>query len=290
MPFSLGIITDEISQDLNQALGFIVSNSLSFCELREIEGKNIMGLSPAELDHANKAIHKFHMQVSDIASPIFKWDLPEIPPQASSQRDTLRADFAEKDAEDLLKKSFQIARLFGAGKVRIFSYWRVEEPGKAYPHIVRRLKRAAALAEQNRILLVLENEFTCNVGTGKELGQMLRDVDSPWLRGNWDPSNAVVLNETPYPDGYTYVRGVFQHVHVKDVTRDPQTGKIAWMPVGKGVVDWRGQFRALLNDGYRGTISLETHYRRPDGNRLESTRESLLGLLKCLNDSSTHGC
>ena len=91
----------------------------------------------------------------------------------------------------MLKKSFQMARLFGTEKVRIFSYWRVQDPDKAYPHIIPRLKKAAALAEQNKILLVLENEPSCNVGTGKELGRMLRDINSPWLLGNWDPANGV---------------------------------------------------------------------------------------------------
>jgi L-ribulose-5-phosphate 3-epimerase len=172
--------------------------------------------------------------------------------------------------------------------MRIFSYWRVDEPGKAHPHIVHRLKKAAALAEQNKILLVFENEFTCSVGTGKEFGQMLRDVDSPWLRGNWDPGNTAELKGTPYPDGYNHVRGLVRHVHVKDVTRHPQTGKMEWMPVGKGVVHWRGQFRALLDDECRGTMSPDTHYRRPDGNRLESTRESLQGLPRCLGDFSAN--
>jgi hypothetical protein len=31
-------------------------------------------------------------------------------------------------------------------------------------------------------------------------------------------------------------------------------------------------------------MSLETHYRRPDGNMVESTRESLEGLLKILEE------
>jgi sugar phosphate isomerase/epimerase len=98
----------------------------------------------------------------------------------------------------------------------------------------------------------------------------------------WDPANAVVLDEIPYPDGYKHVRGLFPHLHVKDAKRDPSTGKTRWLPVGSGDVDFRGQFQALLRDGYRGTISLETHYRRADGNSLESSRESLEGLLKIL--------
>lgn len=280
MPFKLGIITDEISENLEEALDFIRSYNLSHCELRSIGGKNMMSLTPHELENAKQIIDKHGFHVSDIASPIFKWNLPEMPAIASEKRDTFHASFTEADTEELLNKSFQVARLFGTDKVRIFSYWRVQEPEKAYPHILPRLKKAAALAEQNKMLLVLENEMSCNVGTGKELGRMLRDVNSPWLRGNWDPGNAVLLNEVPYPDGYNHVRGLFRHMHAKDAALDSKTGKDHWLPVGAGVVDWHGQFQALVKDGYHGTLSLETHYRRPDGNKLESTRESLDGLLK----------
>jgi len=282
VPPKLGIINDEISQDLEQDLEFMASYSLSYVELRSIGGKNIMSLSPAELESAKQIIDKHHFHVSDIGSPIYKWNLPEMPALPSEKRDTFKAHFTEEDAEDLLKKSFEMARFFGTDKVRMFSYWRVEDPDKAYPHVVRRLKKAAALAGQNKILLVLENEPSCNVGTGKELGRMLRDINSPWLLGNWDPANGVELHEVPFPDGYSHVRGLFRHMHIKDVARDPKTGKTHWMPVGGGVVDWQGQFRALNKEGYQGTMSLETHYRRPDGNKVESTRESLQGLLKVL--------
>jgi sugar phosphate isomerase/epimerase len=282
VPLKLGIITDEISQDLDEALNFTASYSLSYCELRSIGGKNIMNMTQGELESAKRIIEQHQFHVSDIGSPIYKWNLPEMPALPNERRDTFKASFTEQDAKDLLNKSFQIARLFGTDKVRIFSYWRVKDPEKAYPHVVPRLKKAAALAERNKILLLLENEPSCNVGTGKELGQMLRDINSPWLLGNWDPGNSVVLNETPYPDGYSHVRGLFRHMHVKDAARDPKTGRTHWMPVGSGVVDWQGQFRALIKDGYHNTMSLETHYRRPDGNKLESTRESLEGLLKIL--------
>jgi sugar phosphate isomerase/epimerase len=282
LPFKLGVITDEISQDLDQALEFIASYSLSYCELRSISGKNIMSMSQPELEHAKQLIDKHHFHVSDIGSPIYKWDLPEIPALPTRERDTFRAQFTEQDAEEVLKKSFQIARLFGTENVRIFSYWRVADPDKAYPHVVKRLRKAAELAAQNNIFLVLENEPSCNVATGKELGRMLRDINSPWLRGNWDPANSVDMYEVPYPDGYNLVRGLFRHMHIKDLVRDPQTGKTHYVSVGKGVVDFPGQFRALIKDGYQGTMSLETHYRRPDGNKLESTSECLDGLLKIL--------
>jgi len=284
-PFDkLGIITDEISQDLDRALAFLSEYSLDYCELREIWDKNIMSLSHEELSRAKQLVEKRHLKVSDIASPLYKYNLPEIPARANEKRDTFRASFTDDDTEDLLRRSFEIARLFGTNKVRIFTYWRVDDPEKAYPYVRDRLAKGAQLAGKEGMVLVLENEPACNVGTGKELGRLLRDVDSPHLRGNWDPGNAVTLGEVAYPDGYREVRGLFDHMHVKDVLKDPQTGEFRWLPMGSGSVDYLGQFRALLEDGYNNAISLETHYRRPDGNVLESTRESLEGLLKILKE------
>jgi L-ribulose-5-phosphate 3-epimerase len=284
-PFDkLGIITDEISQDLDRALGFISEYSLDYSELREMWNKNIMSLSREELNRAKELVAKHHLKVSDIASPLYKYNLPEMPARANEKRDTFRANFTEDDTEDLLHRSFEIARLFGTNKVRIFTYWRVDDPEKAYPYIRDRLAKGAEIAGKEGMILVLENEPACNIGTGKELGRFLRDVNSPYLRGNWDPGNAAALGEVAYPDGYREVRGWFDHMHLKDVRKDPQTGEFHWLPMGAGSIDYVGQFRALIEDGYNNTISLETHYRRPDGNALESTRESLEGLLKILKE------
>ncbi len=283
LPFKLGIITDEITQDLSQALDFISSYHLAYAELRELWRENLMNASRDTLDRARRLLDQHRLRVSDIASPVFKYNLPEIPAKPE-KRDTFRANFTEQDTEALLKKSFELAKFFGTTKVRVFAYWRVDDPEKAYPHVRERLVKAASLAAQNGIVLVLENEHTTNIGTGKELGRILKDVNSPSLRGNWDPGNAAMLHEMPYPDGYREVRGLFSHMHVKDVRRDNKTGELSWAPVGGGLIDFRGQFRALREDKYDGTVSLETHYRRPDGDRLESTRESLEGLLRILKE------
>ncbi len=286
MTFKLGIITDELTDNLEQALDFISRYSLDYCELRQVWGKNIMNLSREELDRAKKLIEQHHLRASDIGSPLFKYNLPEMPAQPE-KRDTFRAEFTEQDSEHLLEKSFELAAFFGTSKVRIFSYWRVEEPEKAYPLVRDRLAKAAALAARRGIVLVLENEHECNVGTGKELGRILRGINLPSLRGNWDPGNAAMLHEVPYPDGYKEVRGLFPHMHIKDVKKDPRSGKLRWAPVGGGFIDFRGQFKALREDGYDGTISLETHYRRADGNSVESTRESLAGLLEVIRETGS---
>jgi sugar phosphate isomerase/epimerase len=280
--FHLGIITDELTTNLDEAIAFITSYKLHWCELREAWGKNLM-ISPQEdLDRAKKLLADRGVRVSDIASPLFKWNAPGSNTKPNEKHDPAKGNFTEEDADTALEKSFHLAHFFGTKKVRIFSYWRVADPEKVYPQVRDRLGKAARLAEKNGITLVLENEHECNIGTGKELGRILKDVNSPSLRGVWDPGNAVMLGETAFPDGYQAVKGLFPHMHIKDARKNAQTGKLEWAPVGGGFIDFKGQFEALHKDKYSGTMSLETHYRRPDGNKVESTRESLEGLLKVL--------
>jgi sugar phosphate isomerase/epimerase len=280
--FKLGIISDEINSDLDEAVKFITSYGLGYAELRDIWGKNIMSAPQESLDRAKKLLAKSNIQVSDIASPIFKWDLPNIPGKNDGERATSKATYGEADSDKMLEQSFKLAHFFNTPKVRIFSYWRVESPDKVFSQVSERLAKAAKLAAKNDIILVLENEHSCNVGTGKELGRLLKDVNSPNLRGVWDPGNATMLGENVFPDGYEAVKGMFPHMHIKDSRKNPATGKMEWMPVGSGMIDFKGQFAALHKDGYTGTMSLETHYRRKDGNKTESTRESLEGLLKVI--------
>ena len=276
---NLGIITDELSQNLDEALAFISSYKLQWCELREVWGQNVIGLAQAGLDRAKHLLVQHNIRVSSVASPIFKWNLPSMPAKDGLGRDFATA-YTENDAERLLERAFDIANFFGTHHVRIFSYWRVAAPEKAFSLVRDRLSEAAELAGKNGITLLLENEHACNIGTGAELGCLLREVNSPSLRGIWDPGNSFALGETPYPDGYEHVKGLFPHMHIKDARRN---GEFQWVPVGSGSIDYRGQFEALRWEDYDGTISLETHYRRPDGNKIESTRESLEGLLDVMN-------
>jgi sugar phosphate isomerase/epimerase len=290
LPFKLGVITDEISEDFSQALDFIAGYALAYCEVRELWQKNVVKLSQEELERARQLIERHRLKVSEIASPIFKYHLPGMPSPRPNWSDTFRAaDLTDKDTENLLERVFKLAPFFGTSKVRVFSYWRVEEPEKAYPYVRERLAKAATLAAQHNITLLLENEHDCNVGTGKELGRMLREINSLHLRGMWDPCNAARLGEVPYPDGYRQVRGLFPHMHIKDVKKDPATGELEYVPVGEGMIDLRGQLKALREDGYDGTMSLETAYSRPDGNKVESTRECLEGLLRLMKSVDAKG-
>jgi L-ribulose-5-phosphate 3-epimerase len=74
-------------------------------------------------------------------------------------------------------------------------------------------------------------------------------------------------------------------VHCKDVAFTADR-KSEWMPMGKGIIDWAGQFRALHRDGYRGALSLETHWRLKGGTPEESTRQSMAGMKELLRKAT----
>ena len=95
---------------------------------------------------------------------------------------------------------------------------------------------------------------------------------------NWDPGNAATFpDDTPYPNGYNLLpKERIGHCHSKDVKRLP-SGKYEWAPVGAGVVNWVGQFKALKQDGYHYAVSLETHWRGASTPEA-STRISMKGL------------
>jgi len=99
---------------------------------------------------------------------------------------------------------------------------------------------------------------------------------------NWDPGNAYDAGETPYPPGYDALdKSRIFHMHLKDGVPG-QKGQVEWAPIGGGKIDFVGQFRALIKDGYKGTMSLETHYLNAAKDKEASSRESMEGLLKVI--------
>jgi len=77
---------------------------------------------------------------------------------------------------------------------------------------------------------------------------------------NWDPGNAAEHDEKPYPDGYDLLpKNRIGHCHCKDAIRKADGKGYAWAAMGRGIIDWVGQFKALKRDGYHFAVSLETH-------------------------------
>ena len=289
-PFRVAVISDEITQDFGRALEIISQEfGLGWVEVRGLWNKNLLKLDESEQAEAKRLLDQYRLRVTDIASPLFKVDWPGAPlsKHAEGPRDQFGADFAFKQQDDILEKSIAAAKRFGTDRVRCFDFWRLDDPAPYRAAIDEKLRDAAEKAGKQGITLVLENEMSCNSGTGAEVARTLNAVKSKYLMVNWDPGNAAMLGEVPYPDGYSKLpKNRIGHCHCKDARQKPSGEGREWAPMGGGLIDWVGQFRALKRDGYHLATSLETHWRGA-GTPEASTRESWAGMHKQLTEAGT---
>jgi L-ribulose-5-phosphate 3-epimerase len=281
----LGVITDEIMQDFEQALLWAKGFGLEWVELRFIWNKYVTEFSADDVKRAKDLLAKHTMKVSVLDSAYFKTPLPGTESKfADAKADPLQSDFAQQDG--ILERVIARAKDFGTDKVRIFSFLRVPEPKTVFDRVAKELERTAGIAQREGVRVVLENEFTCNVATGEESAAMLQAVKSPALGLNWDPGNAYDAGETPFPDGYQALdKTRMWHMHLKDAAPGAKPGESKWMPIGSGKIDFAGQFRALIQNGYDRTMSLETHYLNAAKDKQQSSRESMEGLLKVIQEA-----
>ena len=277
--FKVSVLTDEISQDLGHALEVASKEfGLEYVDLREAGKKNIMNWDAKDVALARRLLERYQLRVACIASPIFKVDWPGAPrSKYSPQRDEFGASFTYEQQDELLDRAFELARVFNTERIRIFDFWRLDDQAPHRHAIDDRIREAAVKAKKRGVTLVLENEHACNTATGAEAARLLEAIREPGLELTWDPGNATARGEVAYPDGYSKLaKQRIGHVHCKDAVRKPD-GSWDWMAMGRGVIDWAGQFRALKQDGYRHAVTLETHWRGA-GTPEESTRQSLAGM------------
>ena len=264
----IAAITDEFSPDLAVALEPMAAIGMTGAELRVVFGKNIMDLTPDELNRAQDLLAAKGMEVISIASPLLKCVLPGAPEVDSRfQHDIFASKHTFEDQPRLTEHAFQIAKKMGAKIIRVFSYWRTVDPDRCFDGVVKALSELAGKAAKEDLIIGLENEHACNIGTAAETARMLDAVKHPNLKLVWDPANAMVGGENPFPYGYGLLpKDRIVHVHAKDCHMEGI--KPVWGPLGTRSVDWKGQIAALIADGYTGYLSLETHWPGPGGDKL----------------------
>jgi L-ribulose-5-phosphate 3-epimerase len=278
-PFRLAVINDEIMQDFDRACQIVSQDfRLNWIELRGMWNKNITDLDANQIAEARRILEKYRLRVTDIASPLYKVDFPGAPPSKQSQpRDQFHADFDFKQQDALLGHCIELAKAFQTDRIRCFDFWRIDDVKPFRSAINDKLRHAAETCEKSNLILLLENEMSCNTATGAEAAAVLHEVRNQNFMLNWDPGNAATFEgEIPYPKDYDLLpHDRIGHCHCKDVVW--KAGKSEWAPVGSGVIDWVGQFRALKREGYHYAVSLETHWRGA-GTPEASTRISMKGL------------
>jgi sugar phosphate isomerase/epimerase len=281
-PFKIAVINDEISQDFSHACEVASQQfGMEWMELRSMWNKNVAHLDANEIGEAQRLLKKNSLRVTDIASPLFKVDWPGAPKSKfSPEHDQFNANFTYDQQGEVLDRAIELAKKFSTDRIRCFDFWRLDNPTPYRNAINDQLQQTAEKLRKIGMILILENEFACNTATGAEAAKVLSGVSSRSFMVNWDPGNAAMLGEKPYPDGYDLLpKDRIGHCHCKDITKTAKGYE--WAAMGKGIIDWVGQYKALKRDGYHHVVSLETHWRGA-GTPEASTVQSWAGMKDAL--------
>ena len=248
IPFKLSVITDEVSQDLEIVAKFAKRFNLDGIEIRTLWNRNPQDLVN-KIDDIAETLKKYDLKVSAVASPFFKADIDD-----------------EREYQKhmgILRNCIKLAKSLDTNIIRGFTFWRKNSLNEYLERIIERFQKPLEIIESEDVLLGIENEPSTFVGNGRELALFLDRLGSKNVKAIWDPGNDIwdPNGETPYPDGYRYVKNEIIHVHIKDGIRKGSGGKAEFVAFGEGEVKYKDQLKALKEDGYAGYLSLETHWR-----------------------------
>jgi sugar phosphate isomerase/epimerase len=247
--FKKGVITDEISQEFQTAVDLALKYKLDGVEIRSVWEKNPHELDKNDISKIKTILSDTGLVACGISAPFFKCSID---------------DNKEIDTHiEILKKSMELANQIGTKFVRGFTFWKNNgDFDTDLDKIVSKFEKPVELLKKENITLALEFDPSVYATNAKKLVKVIEKINSPFVKGLWDPGNDIYDpdGETPYPEGYEIIKKHMVHMHLKDAVRGSD-GKATGVPIGEGQVDYAGHFKALKQDGYDGFVVLETHYR-----------------------------
>ena len=290
-PFKLGVVMEEIDPDPERALPFARQLGMTHVEFGSLWGCPVHEASEDDLERMRQLLAAHSLRVAMVGPSTFKTVyLGHLSVGEIEHDPHFQAEMA------VMRRVMEAARYFGAPLARTFSFRRegmvgLGNPSPRHPRgggvepaMLEKLRQAFGLicdlAEEVGVNLGLENVRSCWANSGWNTRRIAEAVGSPRLRVVWDPANAFVSGEDrAYPEGYEQVRPYVAHMHLKDARLlDPASGLTTWERIGDGAVDYRGQFTALIADGYDGVVAVETHYEPAGQSPAEATRLTTEGL------------
>ncbi|MBS7606600.1 sugar phosphate isomerase/epimerase [Candidatus Bathyarchaeota archaeon] len=249
------IVTDEVSSDPETAMELISDWGVKYIEIRAVWRKRVPDIESYEIRRLLDLISSYNVRVAAISPGVFKCRIDD---EATVM----------KHLNERLPRSIELAEALGTNTVIVFGFLCDDPSNRKYFHYATEiLRKASDYAAERGIMLALENEPFSLADTGERSANLARSIGRENLRLNWDPCNAYVSGELP-SEGYKHVRDLVAHVHLKDVVIDQGSGKKIYVPFGDGEVDVFSQVKYLVNDGYRGFFSIETHMSK---NRVKGT-------------------
>ncbi len=259
----IGVVTDEISRDLRESLGYCREWGLRRLELREGSAARFPRFTPEEIGLIEEARSQ-------------GYDITAVSPGILKTHADNTAQIRQ-ELEDVLPRSIDLALRFECPLIIVFGCERyANEPDSNRMLAMKAFETAAERAAADGLTIVIENEPDFWVDRPAEEAAMLAEIGHPNLRANWDPANSHWGGYLPDRDGFEALAPFIANVHVKDFT--PDDPKVPWRPVGQGKTPWTDYLSWISDLTKVGHITIETH--APP--LVENTHDSLIALREML--------
>jgi len=242
--FMIGAFGDEIADDLETQLQVLNELKIPCLELRAAWGVNVLNLSDEQVARVRALCEEHGVTVSALGSPIGKSPI-EAPIETEVKN---------------LRRVIEIGRQLGTANIRIFSF---HPPGDSasvdydsyLDSAIDRIGRLVAVAEEEDVTLLLENEKGIVGDTLDRCVKLVEALESEHLVFLWDPANFVQVGEARLTErGWPLLGDRVGYVHIKDCTLD---GTVKAAGEGDGQVP--ELLTELVRCGYKGMLALEPH-------------------------------
>ncbi|MBW2146143.1 MAG: sugar phosphate isomerase/epimerase [Deltaproteobacteria bacterium] len=176
--------------------------------------------------------------------------------------------------KDLLKNAVEIAARIGFKYVRVYGGRLVEAEKRrsSLECMVAALRECASVAENNNVVLAVENHYNTLTVTASETMEVIRAANHPAVKVLYDQSNITQMGGEDYTEAIALQKEHIAHVHVKDIVFktgaiqqqvgdvthiDPSKRAVRSRVIGKGILPWPEIIDRLHGTGYRGYLSVE---------------------------------
>lgn len=213
MQFKFAAFADESSPILSGQIDALKRNGFDYLEIRNINGKNISDLTLSEAKDIAAQLADQGLAVKSLGSPIGK-----IP---------VDGDYAAH--LDLYKHTLDLAGVFGADKIRLFSFYipKGMDPAACRDTVLRRMDDFVVLAKPHGVTPCHENEKGIYGDVASRCLDLHRNV--PGLAAVFDPANFIQCGQDTL-EGWEMLCDYVNYMHIKDALPD---GRV--VPPGEGI-------------------------------------------------------
>lgn len=228
----LSAFADEAGKELSAQIAALKRNNIPYIEVRFVGAKNVADLTLEEAEDVARKLDEAGIRVWSIGSPIGKIKIT----------DDLCAHMEK------LRHVCRIAKILGAEKIRMFSFYEAYEAEEA---VFAALREMVKIAAEEGVYLYHENEKEIYGDTVERVLRIMENVEG--LRFVYDPANFLEVGEVS-AKALASLHNKMGYFHIKDVIAE--THEIVPAGYGDGMID---RLVAMLPEDGEWVLTLEPH-------------------------------